>query len=468
MRSLLLLILLMPIFAFADVPSHQGHHLIAEKSGNIRLGGYSSTESMLNARHYVADNKDTAKWFNRHMSNMPAKTYAGAVTNSSLPAVLEHQVTKKAVMRSVFEKVVTVAKNPLGKSNFWTAAAGFAAVYLIDEFFLKDGEYVAVENSYFVIFENSKYSGIGEGSAFDSVKSYQYFCENGFSVSCTVQKVYSFKQVNSGLDAYSDYCKGQTWTASDGKQYSSDGRHSGGLCSSTEGNKLKPGYMSLIKINEYRKLTYDDFERLTLPAAESDPSPWVNYSRPSQNEAPPSFSYVGVTAQSGATASTDPYTDPFDGKAKQTKITVNSDGKSVTLDHTLRPDLQGQTDVAPVPTPIPDTDTEPKPETNPASTPVQCDKYPDTLGCEKMGDGSEAESIFSDIKIPEITNPAEFKLDNFLPDNGSCPAPKAYITSHGSIIYSYEKHCDVARTLRPFLIAFASVTALYLIFFRKA
>ena len=65
-------------------------------------------------------------------------------------------------------------------------------------------------------------------------------------------------------------------------------------------------------------------------------------------------------------------------------------------------------------------------------------------------------------------NPAEFKLDNFLPDNGSCPAPKAYITLHGSIIYSYEKHCDVARTLRPFLIAFASVTALYLIFFRKA
>ena len=177
-------------------------------------------------------------------------------------------------------------------------------------------------------------------------------------------------------------------------------------------------------------------------------------------------------AQSGATANTDPYTDPFDGKAKETKITINTDGKTVTLDHTLRPDLQGQTDVAPVPTPIPDNDKETnpetKPETNPASTPVQCDKYPDTLGCEKMGDGSEAESIFSDIKIPEITNPAEFKLDNFLPDNGSCPAPKTYSTSHGSIIYSYEKHCDVARTLRPFLIAFASVTALYLIFFRKA
>ena len=450
----------MPIFAFAEI--------VTVRSGNFIEVINLDKSNHVQARMYAKYEKNGQLWKGDVSKRLRMGLPAGAMTNTSVPVVLEHQVTKKAVMRSVFEKVVTVAKNPLGKSNFWTAAAGFAAVYLIDEFFLKDGEYVAVENSYFVIFENSKYSGIGEGSGFDSVKSYQYFCENGFSVSCTVQKVYSFKQVNSGLDAYSDYCKGQTWTASDGKQYSSDGRHSGGLCSSTEGNKLKPGYMSLIKINEYRKLTYDDFERLTLPAAESDPSPWVNYSRPSQNEAPPSFSYVGVTAQSGATASTDPYTDPFDGKAKQTKITVNSDGKSVTLDHTLRPDLQGQTDVAPVPTPIPDTDTEPKPETNPASTPVQCDKYPDTLGCEKMGDGSEAESIFSDIKIPEITNPAEFKLDNFLPDNGSCPAPKAYITSHGSIIYSYEKHCDVARTLRPFLIAFASVTALYLIFFRKA
>ena len=450
----------MPIFAFAEI--------VTVRSGNFIEVINLDKSNHVQARMYAKYEKSGQLWKGDVSKRLRMGLPAGAMTNTSVPVVLEHQVTKKAVMRSVFEKVVTVAKNPLGKSNFWTAAAGFAAAYLIDEFVLKDGEYVAVENSYFVIFENGKYSGIGEGGGFDSVKSYQYFCENGFSVSCTAQKIYTAKQLNSGLNAYSDYCKGQTWTASDGKQYTSDGDYSGGLCRSTEGNKVKSGYMSLIRIDEYRKLTYDDFERLTLPAAELDPSPWVNYSRPSQNEAPPSFSYVGVTAQSGATASTDPYTDPFDGKAKQTKITVNLDGKTVTLDHTLRPDLQGQTDVAPVPTPIPDTDTEPKPETNPASTPVQCDKYPDTLGCEKMGDGSEAESIFSDIKIPEIINPAEFKLDNFLPDNGSCPAPKTYSTSHGSIIYSYEKHCDVARTLRPFLIAFASVTALYLIFFRKA
>ena len=168
MRSLLLLILLMPIFAFAEI--------VTVRSGNFIEVINLDKSNHVQARMYAKYEKNGQLWKGDVSKRLRMGLPAGAMTNTSVPVVLEHQVTKKAVMRSVFEKVVTVAKNPLGKSNFWTAAAGFAAVYLIDEFFLKDGEYVAVENSYFVIFENGKYSGIGEGGGFDSVKSYQYFC----------------------------------------------------------------------------------------------------------------------------------------------------------------------------------------------------------------------------------------------------------------------------------------------------
>ena len=461
MRSLFLLILLLPIFAFAE--------LVTVRSGNYIEVMNLDKSNHVQARMYEKYEKNGQLWRGDVSKRLKMGLPAGAVTNTSVPVVLEHQVTKKAVLQNMFGKVSNFAKNPLvGRAGWVGLAASFAIPYIIDEFYLDEdaGAWVTVDNYYFLVV-TSQYNASSIGP-FSSPAKMEEFCQSK-STTCSVSM--QFPASAGATDMRLEHCKNYSWKSSSGITYTGDSLN-GNRCMNRLANVVGGPYVSVVRINQQREMSYDDFERLTLPVADADPSPWVNYSRPSQNEAPPSFAYVGVTAQSGATANTDPYTDPFDGKAKETKITINTDGKTVTLDHTLRPDLQGQTDVAPVPTPIPDNDKETnpetKPETNPASTPVQCDKYPDTLGCEKMGDGSEAESIFSDIKIPEITNPAEFKLDNFLPDNGSCPAPKTYSTSHGSIIYSYEKHCDVARTLRPFLIAFASVTALYLIFFRKA
>ena len=471
MRSLFLFILLLPIFSFAEEVKIFVDYRGSIKADKINIDSAAQRAWMTNQV------KSNSAWFadSKYMGRL--NLHSGAVAKSALPVVLEHQVTKKAVLQSMFSKVSQYAKNPLvGRAGWVGLAASFAIPYIIDEFILDEdkGEFVSIQGFHYVLVKSDKYlsdAGYGE---FLSTEALYKKCET-LGHSCSI-----VAKASTPVAARESYCKGRTWeivvNAATGQKQTitSDGTVKSGSCTAIGVSSSDPSsrFVMIARISETRAMTYNDFERLTLPAADASPSEWVNYSRDSQNSPPPSFAYVGVTAQSGATANTDPYTDPFDGKAKETKITINTDGKTVTLDHTLRPDLQGQTDVAPVPTPIPDNDKETnpetKPETNPASTPVQCDKYPDTLGCEKMGDGSEAESIFSDIKIPEITNPAEFKLDNFLPDNGSCPAPKTYSTSHGSIIYSYEKHCDVARTLRPFLIAFASVTALYLIFFRKA
>ncbi|UOO89672.1 hypothetical protein LVJ82_01405 [Vitreoscilla massiliensis] len=469
MRLLLLLILLLPIFAFAEEVKIFVDYRGSIKADKINIDSAAQRAWMTNQV------KSNSAWFadSKYMGRL--NLHSGAVAKSALPVVLEHQVTKKAVLQSMFSKVSQYAKNPLvGRAGWLGLGASFAIPYIIDEFILDEdkGAWVSVQKYHFVLVESGYNSGLWGTltTGFNSVDKLQEAC----AAKSTACKVLSTHETPT--DVIKNYCNGRSWEHT---YYGpsgpvkvvavSDGSISTNKCYSPQYKTIDPGsgFLALARINETRVMTYDDFERLTLPAADADPSPWVNYSRPSQNEAPPSFSYVGVTAQSGATANTDPYTDPFDGKAKETKITINTDGKTVTLDHTLRPDLQGQTDVAPVPTPIPDNDKETspetKPETNPASTPVQCDKYPDTLGCEKMGDGSEAESIFSDIKIPEITNPSEFKLDNFLPSTGTCPAPKTITLSMGTIVQSYEKHCEAAEMLRPFIIIISSLVGLYLI-----
>ena len=464
MRSLFLLILLIPIFAFAEDVK-----IFVDYGGSIRADKIN-IESPAQRAWMTNQVKSNSAWFadSKYMGRLNLHT--GVVAKSTLPVVLEHQVEKKAVMRGLFQNAKSVGKAAAGlagKRVWFLMALGYAAPYLAPEGWLYNEDEMEFQkiinesNPHYFIIQSNKSFGYSFPEGGGTKLKVQQIC-GASSAQCTILS--TVQGLNNAGQTRLDICKSKTIKVGNNTYNGDRINGNSGAC---EGAGYVITYLFLSQLEPQKiNLEQEEFDRIILPVADLDPSEPVNYSRPSQNEAPPSFSYVGVTAQSGASVDTDPYTDPRDGKAKETKITINTDGKTVTIQDTLRPDLQGQTDVAPVPTPIPDSET--KPETTPASAPVQCDKYPDTLGCEKMGDGSEAEAIFDDIKIPEITNPAEFKLDNFLPDNGSCPAPKTYSTSHGSIIYSYEKHCDVARTLRPFLIAFASVTALYLIFFRKA
>ena len=462
MRSLLILIFLMPIFAFAEI--------VTVRSGNYIEVMNLDKSNHVQARMYEKYEKNGQLWKGDVSKRLKMGLPVGQMSRNTLPVALQHTVEKKAVMRGLFQNAKSVGKAAAGlagKRVWFLMALGYAAPYLAPEGWLYNEDEMEFQkiineaNPHYFIIQSNKSFGYSFPQGGGTKLKVQQIC-GASSAQCTILS--TVQGLNNAGQTRLDICKSKTIKVGNS---TFNGDRINGNSGACEGAGYVITYLFLSQLEPQKiNLEQEEFDRIILPVADLDPSEPVNYSRPSQNEAPPSFSYVGVTAQSGASVDTDPYTDPRDGKAKETKITINTDGKTVTIQDTLRPDLQGQTDVAPVPTPIPDSET--KPEPNPASAPVQCDKYPDTLGCEKMGDGSEAESIFSDIKIPEITNPAEFKLDNFLPDNGSCPAPKTYSTSHGSIIYSYEKHCDVARTLRPFLIAFASVTALYLIFFRKA
>ena len=191
-----------------------------------------------------------------------------------------------------------------------------------------------------------------------------------------------------------------------------------------------------------------------------------------------------------------PYTNPITGTAQQDQVIigggssgigVNSGtndawtynptlGQSGTLNPTqvtpvARPDLTN-TDTAPVAKPNEQTGTKPQvvvpPVTVPEFTDLNdmidfCKANPKAMSCIETGTGEEAESIFDKIKIPEINLPTEFSKDNFLPATAACPAPTSIVTSHGTIVYSYDKHCEIAAFLRPIILIMATITGLFII-----
>lgn len=473
MRSLFLFILLMPIFAFCEDVNIRVRYPNGQiKPEKINLGSPAQRAWMNNAF------KSGNAWYTDEKLNARMFTEMGARANSTMPVVVQNKVAKKSVMVGLLKNARTGAKLGAGRAG-WYGTAFLLVVDLLatDENIEKTAFYWSDEKGDFVK---------------DASYKIDYFIGSNPEVHISTSTL-SKPQFDAGLasvrsrvqstcmayeNKINDFYKSENLTFQFDKVVS----YQGELVPTTL-NTFQCFYMpiggelyqrkavSVYLVKDERTaipITQSEFDNIVIPTADYDPSSFVNASRPSQDGFVSGVEYEETRAVAGASVQTNAYTDPIDGKVKEAKFTINQDGTSATISIQNRPDLQGDTEAAPVPTPLPESETETKPETTPASIPVQCDKYPDTLGCEKMGDGSEAESIFSDIKIPEITNPAEFKLDNFLPDNGSCPAPKTYSTSHGSIIYSYEKHCEVATSLRPFLIAFASVTALYLIFFRKA
>ena len=226
------------------------------------------------------------------------------------------------------------------------------------------------------------------------------------------------------------------------------------------------------------------------------PSECVN--EPTQGKNIKDVQLTGGVVGSPVNVTGPPYTNPITGTAQQDQVTIggassgigipsgtnntwtNSPalGQSGTLNPTQvtsipRPDLTN-TDTAPVAKPNEQTGTKPQ-VTNPSVPDINiefpeftdiaefCQQNPTAGACLQSGTGEEAESIFDKIKIPEVKLPTEFSKDSFLPATAACPAPSSIVTSHGTIMYSYDKHCEIAAFLRPIILIMATITGLFII-----
>lgn len=115
--------------------------------------------------------------------------------------------------------------------------------------------------------------------------------------------------------------------------------------------------------------------------------------------------------------------------------------------------LEGQTD----PTTTPDTgpadgNTQPKEQTK------FCDDNPFSIACQEMGNPEEVEPIEPDEK--------QFQLDtnqSWGASNGTCPTSPSITIHTGKVItFDYQPACNFLSILRPIIIAFALLTAVFI------
>lgn len=267
------------------------------------------------------------------------------------------------------------------------------------------------------------------------------------------------KGLDAAMAAAHNYCKGITFKGSDNVTHNFERMGAwGGRCYSEKYNTISSLGVAIYKYVDYVPMTLDEFIEEGTPEATAAPDEWVRTSEVKPDGEPKILVTDGTVAQSR------PYTDPADGKAKQSKWTFNSDGsvKEVITDrHDLTPDSPQAPKLDP--SQVPDNKTDnPDKKTQPASQPAPidlCKEHPDILACDTVPD--KPETTDTDFDIPKEEVSLKFTPDNVFPTDGVCPVPVQF-QAFGSIFgFSMQPACDLAGMLRPMIIAFAWLVAAF-------
>lgn len=316
----------------------------------------------------------------------------------------------------------------------------------------------ADDNTYIVIAtKNSHTVVIGSNKTSLEVEN---LCKYHLNNECEVLDY--AKGIESASAVAKAYCQSKKFVK-DGKTHHFDYVGWGGHCfSAPEYNTMTYDYgVVIFKYVDYVPMTLDEFIEEGTPEAAESPDEWVKTSEVQPNGEPKILITDGTVAQSR------PYTDPADGKAKQSKWTFNSDG-SVKEVITDRPDLTPDSPQAPKldPNAVPDNKTDnPDKKTQPASQPAPidlCKEHPDILACDTVPDAPESKE--PKLDIPTETHDLLFAPATIFPDSGVCPAPISFelsIPFVGSKTFAFDTTyiCEVATKLRGLIIAVAWLVA---------
>ena len=324
------------------------------------------------------------------------------------------------------------------------------------------GDFVrpADDNTYIVIATKNSQNAVS-GSNKTSLQV-ENICKYDLKNDCEVLDY--AKGIESATAVARAYCQSKTFVLN-GKTYHYETTGWGGKCVSTNPPYINMDYgVVIFKYVDYVPMTLDEFIEEGTPEATAAPDEWVRTSEVKPDGEPKILVTAGTVAQSR------PYTDPADGKAKQSKWTFNSDG-SVKEVITDRPDLTPDSPQAPKldPNAAPDKKTDnPDKKTQPASQPAPidlCKEHPDILACDTVPD--EPESKEPKLDIPTETHDLLFAPATIFPDSGVCPAPISFelsIPFSGSKTFAFDTTyiCEVATKLRGLIIAVAwLVTAIF-------
>ena len=87
-----------------------------------------------------------------------------------------------------------------------------------------------------------------------------------------------------------------------------------------------------------------------------------------------------------------------------------------------------------------------------------------TIACAKLGDVSDDGSNPFGSAIGKFDYSDGLQQDNFLPTEGTCPAPKTVVLMGRSYDFKYDWFCEYARLIRALVVAAASIAAGFIVF----
>ena len=256
-----------------------------------------------------------------------------------------------------------------------------------------------------------------------------------------------------------------------------EGDAKGGSCWGTRddrGDEQLFWYVQLKTVlNKNRPITQSEFDDIILPEADKNPTPYVNASGDGEGNIP-GVSKPEVYLLPGQIVQSDPYTNPQTGLPEQARWKTSDDpsapGIKSRVEETItpRPDLKPDSPAAPrakLPEKEKDGSGKDKDGKGDADkdkkqgdTDGLCEKHPEILACQKMGEVKGKE--FDDIKIPHVTDDRTWQPDDFLPSDGVCPQPKTFHVMGKAFSVSYEPLCEIMRQARfIILIAFILMSA---------
>ena len=464
MKKLFLACALIPCFTFANGGFNSEGTRVVVKNGSYSIE-YDPRHDMRGASYRLNGNQF------RGSGTLPAVVVGsnGARSADVIPAAYRVVTDKRKVFASILQRAREVGPYVIkggarfiwgfAKFSIYSAAFQYAVNAIVGSKFSwndERGDFVrpADDNTYIVIATKNSQNAVS-GSNQTSLQV-ENICKYDLKNDCEVLDY--AKGIDAATAVARAYCQSKTFVLN-GKTHHYETTGWGGKCVSTN-----PPYINMdsgvviFKYVDYVPMTLDEFIEEGTPEAAASPDEWVRTSEVKPDGEPKILVTDGTVAQSR------PYTDPADGKAKQSKWTFNSDG-SVKEVITDRPDLTPDSPQAPKldPNAAPDNKTDnPDKKTQPASQPAPidlCKEHPDILACDTVPD--KPETTDTDFDIPKEEVPLKFTPDNVFPTDGVCPVPVQFQAFGSTFGFSMQPACDLAGMLRPMIIAFAWLVAAF-------
>ena len=418
--------------------------------------------------------KGAAHWRARQDLAAKFQGSTGAVSNTVVRGTVTQTVSKRTVMQNLLANARKGGRF-LGRGGLGGIAAGYvleAAYDLVKEKLAEKGYKWDDKEGDFV---NPQEYTVECSSIFDAQKYGRDPEKNHGYKPCGGISSYGRNMPDVAKSVYTSICQSQE--VENHTFVKAEGDANGGTCYGTRNDEPNRGLFWYVQLrtvlNKNRAITQSEFDDIIIPIADKNPTPYVDASGDGEGNIP-GVSKPEVYLLPGQIVQSDPYTNPQTGLPEQARWETSDDPSApgvkskVRETITPRPDLKPDSPEAPrAKLPEKEKDGAGKDkdgkgdadkDKKQGDTGGLCEKHPEILACQKMGDVKGKE--FDDIKIPHVTDDRTWQPDDFLPSDGVCPQPKTFHVMGKAFSVSYEPLCEIMRQARfIILIAFILMSA---------